>query len=271
MQSRTPAELATIALEVASQAALLLQAGFRSRPAVGKKARIDLVTEFDLASEVLLRQRLSELTPELPLIGEEQGGTPTTELAWYVDPLDGTTNFVHGHPFYCVSVGAMRDGRPVAGAVVAPSLGLSYHGAIGELAYRNGEPCRVSDSVELEDSLLATGFSPNYRREPPHDNFEPFLRAKRIVRGVRRCGAAALDLCFVADGTYDGYWERSLHAWDLVAGSAILLAAGGRITGLHGREPELSIGHVIASNGRLHEALLELVGEDPQRVPLPSA
>ncbi|MET0792067.1 MAG: inositol monophosphatase family protein [Polyangiaceae bacterium] len=258
--TRSPEELARIALQVATEAAQLLHAGFRKHPAVREKARADLVTEYDFASERLIRQLLGERTPEIPIVAEEQGGTPASEggLTWYCDPLDGTTNFVHGHFFYCVSIGVARAGQPIAGAVVAPELATHWQGFQGGPALRNGEPCRVSETSELAESLVATGF-PSDRSQAATNNFAAFSSVKRQVRGIRRCGSAAIDLCLVADGTYDAYWERRLNAWDVMAGSALVLAAGGKLSSLSGTLPDLSVGHVLASNGRVHDHLLNLI------------
>jgi len=258
--TRSAEELAHIAFEVASEAAQILYAGFRKHPAVREKGRADLVTEYDLASERLIRQRLAERTPELAIVGEEQGGTPALgrDLTWYCDPLDGTTNFVHGHFFFCVSLGVAEAGVPIAGAVVAPALATHWRGFRGGPALRNGEPCRVSDTRELAHSLLATGF-PSDRSQAPANNFPAFTNVKPRVRGIRRCGSAAIDLCLVADGTYDAYWERRLNAWDLMAGSALVLAAGGKVSALDGTPPDLSVGHILASNGQIHDELSSLI------------
>ncbi len=259
-------ELAQIALQVAQEASHVLMQGYRSRPRVEHKGPADLVTDWDRRSEELIVERLSQLTPKIPILAEEGGGRNNPALGWYCDPLDGTTNYVHGHPFFAVSIGAMRTAEPVAGAVVAPVLGWTWSGSRNYGSLRNGEPCRVSDTRNLDHALLATGFPPN-REFSPYNNFDACQRAKRRVRGVRRCGSAALDLCLVADGTYDGYWERALHAWDLVAGTAILTAACGRVTSMDGGPARVHVGHLVASNGVLHDALLELVGESPLRLP----
>jgi len=269
------AELASIAMLVAEEAAALVSAGYRSRPRVDKKGYQDLVTEFDRASEERVVSRLASLSPGLPVVGEEeqcasQKSTSSREgLVWYVDPLDGTTNFVHGHPFWCVAVGLMEDDAPIVGAVVAPALTLRWlawiapedeaAGGARSVALRNGEPCQVSEVAQLTDALIATGFPP-IRDKAPDNNFDSFATVKRKAQAVRRCGSAAIDLCMVADGTYDGYWERSLHAWDTVAASAAVLAAGGVITALDGGPPNYHIGHVCASNGRLHDEMLEALG-----------
>ncbi len=254
------AGFANLALEVATEAGQLLLGGYRSRPTPTEKARRDLVTEFDLQSEALIVARLAAATPMLGLVAEERGGDPKP-LSWFCDPLDGTTNFVHGHPFWAVSIGLLEHGQPVAGAVVAPALGLTWLGYRGGPAKRAGEICHVSETSELEQSLVATGFPPD-RQTAPQNNLDTFVRVKKVVRGVRRCGSAALDMCLVADGTYDAYWERRLNAWDLAAGAAILLSAGGCLTALDGGDVNLMVGHLIASNGRVHGALQQLIAAD---------
>ncbi len=268
------ADFAQIALLVAEEAAVLVGSGFRSRPTITKKGQHDLVTEYDRASEQLLVQRLGSLSPGLPVVAEEQSaardiaGRPG--LVWYVDPIDGTTNFVHGHPFWCVAVGLMEDDRPVAGAVVAPMIGVRWTGwvsparvdgarpTIPGAAYRNGKPCSVSATAEIGESLLATGFPPVRDREPDN-NFASFMALKRAAQAVRRCGSAAMDLAMVADGTYDGYWERSLHSWDMAAASAVVLGAGGTITSLDGTAPDFHAGYLAASNGRIHAGLVAAI------------
>jgi myo-inositol-1(or 4)-monophosphatase len=265
-------DLAAIALLVAEEAATLVAAGYRSRPRADEKGRHDLVTEFDRASEELLVARLASLSPGVPVVGEEASGETTGRpgLVFYVDPLDGTTNFVHGHPYWSVAVGLMEDDRPVAGAVVAPSLGLRWVGWVdpagaGEgAALRNGQPCAPSAEKNLGDALLATGF-PAARDQAPDNNFDTFVAVKRAAQGVRRCGSAAIDLCMVADGTYDAYWERRLHAWDVVAASAVVLAAGGTVTALDGGPPSYHVGRIVASNGLLHRALLDVIAASEDR------
>lgn len=252
------AELAQIALDVAREAGEIALAGWRKPHRVAVKGPHDLVTEADLAAERLLRARLAELTPEIPVVGEEEGGAPADGAVWYCDPIDGTTNYAHGHPIWAVSVGLMRGGAALAGAVVAPAISLEWMGFHGGPALRNGEPCRVSDTSEIGDALIATGF-PRVRDVEPDNNFASFISVKKRCRGVRRCGAAAVDLCFVADGTYDGYWERRLNPWDLTAGAAIVEAAGGRLSDLRGGPPRLAEGNLLATNGRIHDALQALI------------
>jgi myo-inositol-1(or 4)-monophosphatase len=253
-----PALLAA-ALDAARAAAAFVEQGWRQHPSTEhKRARIDLVTRFDRDSEALLRAKLSSTTP-FPVVGEEAGGERAhgaRAATWYVDPLDGTTNFVHGHPFWCVSLGLLAGVEPVLGVVVAPSLHMEWSGVAGGKAHRNGVACRVSDVARLDDALLATGF-PYDRHTSKDNNFDAFVAIKKKCQAVRRCGSAAIDLCLVADGTYDGYWEMKLGTWDVAAGSAIALAAGGRISSYTGEAADITMGSVVATNGRIHDELVE--------------
>jgi myo-inositol-1(or 4)-monophosphatase len=156
-------------------------------------------------------------------------------------------------------VGLLAGSAPLLGVVYAPSLAVEWVGVPGADATRNGEACRVSDVAKLDDALLATGF-PYDRRTSPDNNFEAFVAIKRKCQAVRRCGSAAIDMCLVADGTYDGYWERKLNAWDLAAGSAVVLAAGGRLSDYEGAEADVTTGHVVATNGRIHDELVYELG-----------
>jgi myo-inositol-1(or 4)-monophosphatase len=279
MKSTTTGErsqFAAIALLVAEEAGALVSAGYRSRPVASAKSHIaDLVTEFDRASEDILAARLGSLAPGIPVVGEERSEIEMAVfdrhgLVWYVDPLDGTTNFIHGHPCWSISVGLFDAGEPIAGAVVAPALGLRWSGWVGDPANvsgrparlgearRNGKPCTVSPTPHLEQALVSTGFPPG-RTMAPHNNFHSFMSVTHVARGVRRCGSAAIDLCMVADGTYDGYWERKLSIWDVAAGGAVVLAARGQVTALDGGAPNYHVGHIVASNGLVHAELVEAI------------
>ena len=263
------AQFASIALLVAEEAGAFVSAGYRTRPQADTKGqRTDLVTEYDRASESVLCARLASLAPGVPIVAEEAAVNVSLAerqgLVWYVDPLDGTTNFVHGHPFWSISVGLFDADEPIAGAVVAPALNLRWSGWVGEPgarpgeARRNGKRCTVSPTPHLEQALVATGF-PADRTMAPANNFHSFMSVKHVARGVRRCGSAAIDLCMVADGTYDGYWERKLSIWDVAAGSAIVLAGGGQVTALDGGTPRYHVGHIVASNTLVHTELVEAI------------
>jgi myo-inositol-1(or 4)-monophosphatase len=248
-------ELLAVALDAARLAAALAKEGWRKHPSSARKASaVDLVTQFDLDSEALLRRELARHS-RFAVIGEERGGEKTDLPVWYVDPIDGTTNFVHGHPFWCVSVGLAERGRPILGAVVAPALGVEWTAVVGGTSTRNGEACRVSEVPAFQDALLATGF-PYDRHTSADNNFDAFIAIKKVCQAVRRCGSAAIDLCLVADGTYEGYWENKVKPWDVAAGSAIVLAAGGHVTDYGGRPADVTGGQIVATNGRIHDTLV---------------
>lgn len=264
-------ELARVAadcLEIGTRAAAVVRAGYGRRVAASSKGKNDLVTEFDQRSQTLAISLLEERYPGVPIVAEEgdrartDGDWREHDLAFAIDPIDGTTNFAHGHPFWCVSIGALSHGDAVAGAIVAPALEASWHGwflnAGARALFRNGEPRAVSDTTDLAQAFVATGFPPN-RDLAPENNFESFVAVKRRVQAVRRCGSAALDLAFVADGTYDAYWERRIMLWDGAAGAALVLGAGGKLTAIGGGPVRLEQGHLIASNGLVHEALAHIV------------
>jgi myo-inositol-1(or 4)-monophosphatase len=253
--------LAQIALVVARQAGALAMGGYRKPHQVTEKGEKDLVTEFDLSAERLVRALLADQTPGIPVFGEEEGGNVALGPMWYCDPIDGTANYAHGHPFWAVSIGLMCDGRALLGAVVAPVLSLEWHGVAEQCAFRNGEPCRVSACAEFSHALIATGF-PRQRDVAPDNNFDSFVGVKKRAQGVRRCGSASIDVCLVADGTYDAYWERKLSTWDLAAGVAIASGAGALVTDLAGGEPDLARGHVVITNGQLHAQLLSVLSAD---------
>ena len=252
-------DILAVARDAAREAAALANGGFRKRPTVEHKGAVDLVTSFDRESESLLRDRLRPLG--IPIVGEEQGGAiPDEGPALFIDPIDGTTNFVHGHPFWCVSVGLAVGREPVLGVVVSPPLALEWTGFVADdgvrRALRNDEPCTVSTNASFEDSFLATGF-PYDRRTSDDNNFDAFIHIKRRAQGVRRCGSAALDLCLVSDGTYDGYWERKMNAWDIAAGAALVRAAGGVVSDFGDGASFLTGGRIAATNGKIHRRLLD--------------
>jgi myo-inositol-1(or 4)-monophosphatase len=257
-------------LDVAREAGALVMRGYRSAKSVQKKGAIDLVTEYDLASEALIVKRLGALFPDIGIVGEEgHASHQTAALTFFVDPIDGTTNFAHGHPFFAVSLGLCRAGEPLLGVLVAPALGVEWTGVVGVGAWRNGEVCSVSSTTTLQDALCATGFGYSVVDAEQDDNQREFKEVQRKVRGMRRCGSAALDLALVADGTYDAYWEFLLQPWDMAAGAALVLAAGGKITAIDDSALDVRTGACLASNGALHAPLSALVGEARAGRPVP--
>ena len=250
------AELAAIAkvtIAAAHEAGAFLMTGHRTNVAIEhKSSRTDLVTRFDRESEERLKKAL--LVTGIAVVGEETGGAPA-ERMFFVDPLDGTTNYAHGHPWFSVSVGLVENGEPVFGVVHAPALGITWSGGVGIPAMRNDAPAHVSGIASLEDACLATGFPSDRHTNPALANFTEFLHMKARVQAIRRCGSAALDMCLVADGTYEGYWEL-VHPWDMAGGAAIVRAAGGTVTARDGSPIRFVRGHVLATNGKLHDAVV---------------
>jgi myo-inositol-1(or 4)-monophosphatase len=257
-----------IAEQAASDASRIAMKGWRAGGAISKKGRFDLLTEYDLASERLIRERLGAAFPTHRIVGEEAEATGAGDLVWYVDPIDGTTNFAHGHFFFAVSIALYHGDEGLAGVVHAPALGVVWTAQRGGGAFRNGERCSVSTRDRLDEAVCATGFPYDRWSNPDNNHAELALFLQR-VRGVRRCGAAAIDLCLVADGTYDIYWEKALSAWDMCAGALIVREAGGRLSGYEGQEADPRCGKLVATNGLLHEAALETIGEARHKLAAP--
>ena len=198
--------------------------------------------------------------PDDAILAEEGGERDRLGAAWrwVIDPLDGTTNYAHGYPRFCVSIGVEFDGARTVGVIYDPLMDELYHAVVGRGAFLNGRPIRVSEETSLDRALLATGFAYDRRRSEQDnlDNFAAFLKA---ARALRRDGSAALDLCYVASGRLDGFWEFKLAPWDVAAGYLIVEEAGGRCSDLSGAAPPASGDEVVASNGRIHQAMLEVL------------
>jgi myo-inositol-1(or 4)-monophosphatase len=251
-----------VAAEIAREAGKILMEGLGTRPTVGYKSEdINLVTEYDKRSEALIVERLSAAFPADRIVAEEgtnASGDKGATRVWYVDPLDGTTNFAHGFPIFSVSIGLCINGRPVLGIVEAPALGWSFAGTIsGGGSTLNGKPIAPSRVDRLGAALVVSGFP--YTRSPVQTNLPEWTAFTQAAQGTRRLGSAALDLCFVAAGWLDGYWERALHPWDLVAGAAIVLGARGEATDLDGTPFDGERGRVLASNGPLHDQMIKVL------------
>ncbi len=252
-----------IAEEIARDAGQVLLEGWGTRPAVEFKTDdINLVTEFDRRSEALIVSRLANAFPHDTIVAEEgtevgSGRRRRDGRVWYVDPLDGTTNFAHGFPLFSVSIGLTIDGRAELGVVAAPAVGWSFSGVVGDGARWNDRAISPSVTAEIKRALVVTGFP--YARNPAQDNLAEWAALVAAAQGTRRLGSAALDLCFVACGWLDAYWERMLHPWDLVAGAAIVNAAGGRATELDGTAFDGETGRVLATNGLIHEQMSALL------------
>ena len=249
------------ALSAARRAGEVLRAGFGTEYAITYKGEVDLVTEVDTEAERVIREELLGTFPTHGMLAEEGGELGGEEDArWIVDPLDGTTNYAHGLSIFCVSIALERAGEVVLGVVHDPMGEETFVAERGRGATLNGEPIRVSSTDEPIRALIATGF-PYDRAELP-EALELFGRLAASTRGMRRLGSAALDLCYVAAGRLDGYYERGIWPWDLAAGSVIVEEAGGRLTNYRGDVLDLAGREIMASNGRLHSAMIRLIGED---------
>jgi myo-inositol-1(or 4)-monophosphatase len=250
----------TLAIGIAREAGALLARLFKSPMEIAYKRRSDLVTEADRRSEALIVDRLRRYFPQHTIVGEEGGGQQTdSDYCWYVDPLDGTTNFAHGFPVFCVTLALAYRGEVVAGVVYDPTRDELFTAEKGSGAYLNNERLRVSATPDLAQSLLATGFPPFATN---HDlNIKFYFRLTELSHGIRRAGSAALDLCSVAAGRFDGFWELKLNPWDKAAGSLLVTEAGGLVTNLEGMPFNLLGDDIFASNGLVHEAMLRVFSQ----------
>lgn len=230
---------------------------------VRKKGTIDLVTEVDLECERMCRALVAERFPDHDILAEELGASspaPGSRFRWIFDPLDGTTNYAHGLPIFCSSLGLEIDGRIDVGAIYDPTRKELFTAERGQGAFLNGVRIRVSDTSALIDGLLVTGFPYDVHKRGP-DLIGLFGAFLGRARAVRRLGSAALDLCYVASGRFDAFWEQLLKPWDVAAGGLILEEAGGHITGMDGTPFDLSAGHLVASNGAIHEEMLGVIAD----------
>jgi myo-inositol-1(or 4)-monophosphatase len=249
--------LVQVARGAAADAAALL-AGARPAEVRHKGNPRDLVTEWDLRSEALIRDRLMSGAPDIPIVGEEGGGAGG-RVRWLVDPIDGTVNFAHGLPLWAVSIALVVDQAPVVGVVAAPALGWQFWARRGGGAFGDtgAGPTRlaVTAIARLDEAMLASGF-PYDRATSPDNNFKQWEHFQRVAGSCRRLGAAALDLALVARGILDGYWERRLKPWDLAAGALLVTEAGGRVTDPRGGPFIADEGAAVATNGAIHEQVL---------------
>lgn len=228
---------------------------------VHMKGEVDLVSEVDLECEAVILDTLRAAFPGDAILAEEGGrvGADAPRL-WHVDPLDGTTNYSHGFPQFCCSVALEDDAGLAVGVVQAPAYGWTFTAVRGGGAWRDGRRLHVSRTPDLDRALLATGF-PYDRRTNPDNNTDRFAHLLRKCQGIRRPGAAALDLAFVAAGWLDGYWEGRLKSWDVAAGALLVLEAGGELSRFDGSPADLSSGEMVASNGLFHVQLVAELAE----------
>jgi myo-inositol-1(or 4)-monophosphatase len=252
--------LFTTAVEAVVRAGDMMLARVGGDVHIKKKGAIDLVTEVDLAIEQMFRALILSRFPDHAILGEELGGSATVPEGpcWVFDPIDGTTNFAHGLPIYCSSLALEFNGVAEIAAVYDPNRRELFTAQRGRGAFLNGQPIHVSSAATLIDAMLVTGFPYDV-----HSRLDEIIGLFRAfvgeARAVRRLGSAAIDLCYVAAGRMDGFWERDLNAWDIAGGALLVTEAGGRVTGLGG-EPFASRGRsVLASNNLIHDAMLDIV------------
>ena len=248
------------AIAAAKAAGEVLRNGFGQHQEVKYKGEVDLVTKADENAEQTIKEILQETFPHYGMLAEESGSLEGEgDTRWIVDPLDGTTNYAHGVPVFCTSIALEKDSEVVLGVVHDPVANEIYAAERGSGATLNGEPILVSNTDEPIRALLATGF-PYDRNEVPVA-LEIFGQFALRTQSMRRLGSAALDLCYVAVGRLDGYYERGVKAWDIAAGALILREAGGKVTDYLGHELDLERGEVVASNGPLHPDLVSVTSE----------
>jgi myo-inositol-1(or 4)-monophosphatase len=248
-----------VAILAAKRAGLLLERRLGQKRQIKYKGAVNLVTEMDLLAEKVIVSEIRKRYPDHSLLAEEKtdlrGNSP---YRWVIDPLDGTTNYAHGFPVFSVSIALEKEGEVILGVVYDPTRDELFVGKEGEGARLNGRKIHVSSTPKLSECLLATGF-PYDLRENAADNFDHFRNFALHAHAVRRAGSAALDLCYVAAGRFDGFWEMRLGPWDLAAGSLMVREAGGKTTDFLGNSLGLDGRHVLASNGKIHREMIKLL------------
>lgn len=253
------ARVKQVGISAAYKGAEILQSYFGNITRVNKKGAIDLVTDADLRSEEKVVSTILAAFPDHTILAEESGlkeGTP--ECSWLIDPLDGTTNFAHQVPIFCISIAFATRDIIRTGIVLNPINGELFSATRGQGAQRNGKPIQVSSTSRISDSLLVTGFPYNLREifDPIISRYASCLRA---AQGIRRLGSAALDLCYVACGRFEGFWEQNLKPWDTAAGSLIAAEAGGHVTDFSNRRFQVDAKEILATNGQIHDEMLSLL------------
>jgi myo-inositol-1(or 4)-monophosphatase len=260
------------AIDIARESGALLATYFERRVAFELKGDFDLVTEADRASERLVVERLRTHFPSHSIVAEEGGAHQgSSGYRWYVDPLDGTTNFAHGYPIYNVTMGLEQDGEMLVGVVFDPTRQEMFSAERGAGAYLNNRRIRVSAAKRLEDSLVSTGFPS--RKRHLNVNIHFYHQMAMATHGVRRGGSAAIDLAYVAAGRLEAFWEFGLNPWDMAAGTLLVTEAGGRCSDMKGGPHSLTAPHLLTDNGAIHQETLGLFGEIFQgrfRIPMPA-
>lgn len=258
-------ELAKIqkeAIKAAHNSGEILLKYWRKKFSVSEKFRAGLVTEADLKSESQIRKTLQKAFPGFAFLGEEGGASHSLDSdipMWHVDPLDGTTNFVHGFPMFCVSIGLAVGNQPLVGVVHIPSLNETIYAAEGQGCFFNKKRIMVSERKAMKDALLTTGFAYLDEEKALARELEKFKRVSLAARAVRRPGAAAIDLAYVAAGIFDGFWEKNLSSWDVCAGAVLVKEANGMLSDFSGKQMLLHKKEIVATNGHIHRNILNLL------------
>jgi myo-inositol-1(or 4)-monophosphatase len=259
-------EFLEFALEVAAEAAAIVRAGAEAPKRIEYKGDVDLVTETDRRAEAAIVARIRKKFPGHAVVAEEgsEGAPRGAKYCWYVDPLDGTTNFAHGYPCFCTSIALQENDVPLVGVVINPMANETFSAARCSGALLNGKSIHVSAVPKLATSLVSTGFPTHMRHNSANMDF--YWGFTLRSHGVRRDGSAALDLCSVACGRFEGFWEFGLNSWDTAAGTLIVREAGGKVTDLNGTEHRAGGPNILATNGLVHEEMRELASEIAAKV-----
>lgn len=258
-----------IAVEAAREAGKIQLERLGKAHQIEWKGEIDLVTEVDKACEKLIVEKLQKAYPDHDFLAEEGGGTRRhSDYKWIIDPLDGTINYAHGYPLFCTSIALEHKGQIIAGVVYEPNRDEMFTAEMGGGSFLNGKKIQVSKVSELIQSLLVTGFAYNIKKAR-RNNFTIFKNMLLAAQAVRRDGVAAVDLCYVACGRYEGFWELNLFPWDVAAGSLILSEAGGKLSGFSGNPFTIYDKEIAATNGAIHDVLVAVLSKkEVKRTPL---
>ncbi|MCD6256025.1 MAG: inositol monophosphatase [Deltaproteobacteria bacterium] len=252
-------EYYTFAIEIAKKAGEILLDLYPRAHEIHYKGSINIVTEADLKSEGLIKRAIKEKYPDHNILAEESGLEGRYEgFKWIIDPLDGTTNFAHGFPWFCVSIALEVDGEICLGVVHNPIFKETFSALKGKGAFLNDRPIKVSKNEQMLKALLATGFPYNIH-EQPEPVVSRFNKVLKLARGIRRAGSAALDLCYVACGRFDGFWEERLYPWDTAAGLLLVEEAGGMVTDFKGDPYSIYEKEILATNGLIHKAMIDIL------------
>lgn len=244
--------------KITYECGLLLKKQFEKQRTIYKKGEIDLVTDADHLCESLFILRIKQNFPSHSILSEESGlKLNNGDYMWIVDPIDGTTNYSRRLPFFCVSVGFAYKGELQFGFVFAPILNQFFEASVGSGAYLNRKKIHVSAHSKFDDCFLTTGFPYSIRSEKSIDNIKLFSHFSKKTLAVRRLGSAAIDICYVACGIFDGYWELCLHPWDFAGGKVVLEEAGGKISTFQGKPLFLKDSEILATNANIHDEMVE--------------